>query len=48
MRQTRKTAWVSDKTKTKIPQIVSPDAVRGAIAILTNAGVFHGPLEQRV
>jgi len=48
MPQTHK-PWVSDKTKTKIPQIrLAGRPCAGAIAILTNAVVFHGPLEQRV
>ena len=34
--------WVSDKTKAKIPEIVTEDAVRSAIAILTNAIYFMG------
>ena len=39
--------WVSGKTKTKIPQIVTADAVRDAIAILTNAVYFMGRWEHQ-
>ena len=35
-------AWVNDKTQGKIPTIVTPDAVRSAGAVLTNAVYFQG------
>ena len=34
--------WVSDKTKAKIPAIVTPAGVRSAFAVLTNAVYFMG------
>jgi serpin B len=34
--------WVSEKTRGKIPNIVTPDEIAGAIAILTNAVYFKG------
>ncbi len=34
--------WVSEKTRGKIPRIVSPDSLAHAIAILTNAVYFKG------
>jgi serine protease inhibitor len=35
-------AWVSEKTKTKIPKIVTPEIVQAARALLTNAVYFAG------
>lgn len=35
-------AWVSEKTNGKIAQIVTPDALDGQAAVLTNAVYFHG------
>ncbi len=34
--------WVSDKTKGTIPSIVTPDAIAGLAAVLTNALYFKG------
>ncbi len=34
--------WVSEKTRGKIPNIVTPDSIAHAIAILTNAVYFKG------
>jgi serpin B len=35
-------AWVKQHTKGKIPEIVTPEIVRAAVAILTNAVYFRG------
>ena len=35
-------AWVSEQTNGKIPEIVTPDMVRSAVVILTNAVYFAG------
>ncbi len=35
-------AWVKEHTKGKIPDIVTPEMVRAAVAILTNAVYFRG------
>ncbi len=37
--------WVSEKTKGKIPAIVTADSIAGAIAILTNAVYFRGKFQ---
>jgi len=34
--------WVKEKTRNKIPSIVTPDMVRASAAIITNAVYFHG------
>ena len=34
--------WVKEKTRNKIPSIVTPEIVRASEAILTNAVYFHG------
>ena len=34
--------WVSDKTKARIPQIVTPDSIKTAVAMITNAVYFMG------
>ena len=38
--------WVSDKTKTRIPRIVTPEIVRSAFAMITNAVYFMGQWER--
>ncbi len=39
-------AWVSEKTQGKIPSIVTPEAVRGAYLILTNAIYFKAKFQK--
>ena len=39
--------WVSQNTRGKIPNIVSPDVLRQAKAVLTNAVYFHGRWEHQ-
>jgi serine protease inhibitor len=39
--------WVKQNTRGKIPTIVTPDALRDAKAVLTNAVYFHGKWEHQ-
>ena len=39
--------WVSDKTKGKIPQIVTPDVIKDAFALITNAIYFMGRWDKK-